>query len=81
MLRKPPDLLVFTSSSTVENFATILGREGHESAEHGTVAALGPVTAATLATFGKEADVRPGENTIPSLLDEIGRYFQRLPTA
>ena len=82
VLRRPPDLLVFTSSSTVRNFITILGRKGaREVLSQSTVAALGPITARTLATNGKEAEIRPGENTVPSLLDAIGRYFQTLPTA
>jgi len=82
VLRRPPDLLVFTSSSTVNNFITILGCEGaREVLMQSTVAALGPFTARTLAAYGKEAEIKPGKNTIPSLLDAIGRYFQTLPAA
>jgi uroporphyrinogen III methyltransferase/synthase len=80
VLRSPPDLLVFTSSSTVRNFITILGSEGaREVLRHSAVAALGPITARTLADYGKEAEIRPDENTIPSLLDAIDRYFQASP--
>ena len=73
---------MFTSSSTVRNFITILGSEGARKVlRQGAVAALGPITARTLAAYGKEAEIRPGENTIPSLLDAIGRYFQASPAA
>ena len=82
VLRRPPDLLVFTSSSAVRNFVAILGGEGARSVFGGsTVAALGPVTTHTLAACGKQAEIRPCENTIPSLLEAIGRYFQALPAA
>jgi uroporphyrinogen III methyltransferase/synthase len=82
VLRRPPDLLVFTSASTVRNFITMLGSEGaREVLRQSTVAALGPITAHTLAAYGKQAEIRPGANTIPSLLDAIRRYFQTLPAA
>jgi len=79
VLRKPPDLLVFTSSSAVRNFTAILGIEGARGVlDQSTVAALGPVTARTLADCGKQAEIQPRENTIPSLLEAIGCYFQAL---
>jgi uroporphyrinogen III methyltransferase/synthase len=72
-----PDLLVFTSSSTVNNFVTLLGREnGRRMLSDATVAALGPITARTLAAFGKQAEILPRENTIPSLLVAIRLYYQ-----
>jgi uroporphyrinogen-III synthase len=41
------------------------------------VAALGPITARTVASFGKEPEILPLENSIPGLLESIRRYFQR----
>jgi uroporphyrinogen III methyltransferase/synthase len=74
----PPDLLVFTSSSAVKNFVTIMGDEEAERMLHAaTTAALGPITAATLQTFGKKADILPEENTIPSLLEAIRQHFSK----
>jgi len=82
VLRRPPDLLVFTSSSAVRNFITILGgEEARAVLDRGTVAALGPITARTLAERGKKAEIQPCENTVPSLLAAINRYFQALPAA
>jgi len=34
-----------------------------------------------LAACGKPAEIQPCENTIPSLPEAIGRYFQALPAA
>lgn len=70
------DLLVFTSSSTVKNFLTLVGEELGRSILGGTaVAALGPVTARTVESFGKKCDIVPTENTIPSLLEAIHHYY------
>lgn len=79
VLRHRPDLMVFTSSSTVNNFVALLGDEdGRKLLADATVAVLGPITARTLASFGKRADILPQENTIPSLLNEIRSYYQNL---
>jgi uroporphyrinogen III methyltransferase/synthase len=65
-----PDLLVFTSASTVRAFASLLGPNCK-----GKVAALGPVTAETaVAMFGR-CDIVPDEATIRSLLDAIRIFY------
>lgn len=73
----PPDLLVFTSSSTVRNFVTLLG-SGNAGGllSRTSVAVLGPITASTLASHGRQADIIPAESTIPSLLSAISLYYQ-----
>jgi uroporphyrinogen III methyltransferase/synthase len=80
LLAHPPDLLVFTSSSTVRNFVGILGRESAGSLlTRAVVASLGPITADSLKSYGKEAEVLPHENSIPALLEAIRAYFCRTP--
>lgn len=80
---KRPDLLVFTSSSTINNLMVILGAEaGRKILMESTVAVIGPITARTAATYGKRADIVPGENTIASLLEAISEYYRgRSPVA
>jgi uroporphyrinogen III methyltransferase/synthase len=79
-LARTPDLLVFTSSSTVRNFVALIGPDkGKEILTEVTVAALGPVTASTLAAFGKQAEIRPRESTIAVLLEAIRSYYGSLP--
>ncbi len=74
---RPPDLLVFTSSSTVDNFFTLLGRDdAGDLVSRARVAVLGPITARTLADHGKRAEILPAESTIPSLLSAIRLYYQ-----
>jgi len=76
-----PDLLVFTSSSAVNNFVTLIGStEGQEVLSHATVAALGTVTERTLAAFGKQAEILPRESTIAVLLEAIRGYYESLTT-
>jgi uroporphyrinogen III methyltransferase/synthase len=73
------DLLVFTSSSTAANAAMLLGKKHWKRLlTRTTLAALGPVTAKTLASLGKEAEVVPSQNTAASLLDAIERHFAQL---
>ncbi len=77
LLNRPPDLLVFTSSSTVRNLFTLLGREGADRLLSGAcVAVLGPITAGTLASHGRQPDIVPAESTIPSLLSAISLHYQ-----
>jgi uroporphyrinogen III methyltransferase/synthase len=72
-----PDLLIFTSSSILSNFVTILGRETGVSMLRGcTVAVLGPVIAQTAESYGKKAEIVPKQNTVASLVDSIYDYFR-----
>ncbi|MGD0308734.1 MAG: uroporphyrinogen-III synthase [Acidobacteriota bacterium] len=75
-----PDLLVFTSSSTVKNFIALIGSQrGKQILAQATVAALGPVTESTLAAFGKQAEIRPSKSTIAVLLEAIRSYYESQP--
>jgi uroporphyrinogen III methyltransferase/synthase len=75
---RKPDLLVFTSSSNVVNFVSIMGRQAAgELLAASTVAVLGLVTARTLGTFGKHAEIIPAESSISALVDAIRAYWTR----
>ena len=55
------DILTFTSSSTVHNFAGLVGKERfQELAAQATVASIGPITTATLAGIRHHAPDRAG---------------------
>jgi uroporphyrinogen III methyltransferase/synthase len=71
----PADLIVFTSSSTVDNFVHLFGCEESTRMMHqATVATLGPITARTLTAHGKPADIVPAQNTISALLEAIRKH-------
>ncbi len=73
-----PDLIVFTSSSTIRNMMEILGPEtGKKVLLGSTVAVMGPVTGKTAESFGKRAEIIPEANTVVDLLKAIGDYFSR----
>jgi uroporphyrinogen III methyltransferase / synthase len=74
---RKPDLLVFTSSSTINNFAAIVGDEpARDMMKQVAVAVIGPITEATAKSFGKDPEIVPEENTVDSLLDAIRGYFE-----
>jgi uroporphyrinogen III methyltransferase / synthase len=71
-----PDLIVFTSSSTIKNLMAILGQDyGKSLLLNSTVAVIGPITAKTAESFGKAADVIPKENTVASLIEAIRERY------
>jgi uroporphyrinogen-III synthase len=79
-----PNVIAFTSSSTVKNFAALLGdRRGrvrdHTSPDYRRqlsgvrFASIGPVTSSTLREFGLPVDIEAGQYTIPGLITAIVR--------
>jgi len=71
-----PDLILFASSSGVRSLVEMLGeQEGRNLLKKSVVAAIGPITGSTVASFGKQAEIIPDENTIDSLLEAIRRYY------
>ena len=74
------DILTFTSSATVHNLAVLLGKKIFQAlARKAVVAAIGPVTAATLEEYGITAQVQPQDYTIPALVEAIIDYFEKQP--
>ena len=64
--------LTFTSSSTVENFFTLLEPDTLRQYPDVKIACIGPVTAKTLARFGFTPDIQPEDYTIPGLAKALG---------
>ena len=75
LLRWPParelDCVTFGSSSTVENFLAIVPADELKRHPEIKLAAIGPVTAKTLAKNGLPCDVMPEEYTIPVLVQAL----------
>jgi len=79
-LKKPnkrPDVITFTSSSTVKNFVALLGPSGRTRPrkdarlEGITLASIGPVTSGTLRDLKLGVDVEAKQYTIPGLVQAI----------
>ncbi len=71
------DILTFASSATVHHFAALVGRERFIAlARQAVVAAIGPITAASLGEYGITPQVQPQEYTIPALAEAVAAHFQ-----
>jgi uroporphyrinogen-III synthase len=74
--KRRPHVVTFTSSSTVKNFAELLGpaqRTRPASLDGIRTASIGPVTSATLREFGLPVDIAAKEFTITGLVAAIVR--------
>lgn len=69
------DCIAFGSSSTVENFLSIVPAEELKKHEQTRLAAIGPITARTLQANGLHAQIQPQSYTIPGLVDAIVKYY------
>ncbi len=77
----PVDAITFTSSSTVRGLLqglAALGRDPHEALRGVALAAIGPITAATLREHGLTPAFVAEEYTIPGLTVALVAYFEGL---
>jgi uroporphyrinogen III methyltransferase/synthase len=75
-------VITFTSSSTVNNFAKLLGTDETVRLLRNTVvASIGPITAETARSLGIESGILPTASTIPALAEAIVEHFGKPPTA
>lgn len=76
---RKPHVITFTSSSTVRNFVSLLGRRGrppYTLLDGIQFASIGPVTSATLREFGLPVHIEAEEYTIPGLVRAIASCFK-----
>jgi len=74
--KRRPDVITFTSSSTVRNFVALLGarKSGRVARVHTDTicfASIGPVTSSTLREHGRRVDTEAKAYTIPGLIQAI----------
>jgi uroporphyrinogen-III synthase len=78
--KRRPHVIAFTSSSTVRNFVTLLGKKVWRARPRPRkaspldgirLASIGPITSSTLREFGLPVDVEAKEYTIPGLIKAI----------
>jgi len=76
LLTPRPDVITFTSSSTVSNFARLLKDAKLRDCIRGAaIASIGPITSATAREFGFEVTVEAAEFTIPGLVAALVKLF------
>lgn len=70
------DCVTFTSSSTVQNLAEMLGGDRLVDMLKGvTVASIGPVTSRTCREVGLKVDIEPARSTLAELVAAIEQHF------
>jgi uroporphyrinogen-III synthase len=67
--KRRPDVIMFTSSSTVRNFVSLLGKNKMPAGIR--LASIGPITSSTLRELGLPVDIEATEYTIPGLIKAI----------
>jgi uroporphyrinogen III methyltransferase/synthase len=71
------DVVTFTSSSTVTNFALLISETDLlQRLRDVVIACIGPITADTAQTYGLTPAIISREYTIPALARAIAEYFQ-----
>ena len=71
------DCVTFGSSSTVENFLSLIPAESLRAHPAVRLAAIGPVTAKTLTDHGLPCHIMPEEYTIPALVQALVNHYSR----
>ncbi|MEE8471441.1 MAG: uroporphyrinogen-III C-methyltransferase [Dehalococcoidia bacterium] len=74
------DITTFTSSSTVHNLVSSLGKNW-QVVNNTVVACIGPVTADTATAAGLRVDVMAKEHTIPGLVQAIVEQYEQIGQA
>lgn len=67
--KRRPHVITFTSSSTVRNFVSLLGK--NKMPDGIRLASIGPITSSTLRELGLPVDIEATEYTIPGLIKAI----------
>ncbi len=67
------DIVTFTSSSTVENFIKLVGRDYRRKLSGVKLASIGPITSGALRKFGLKADVEAKVYTIDGLVIALSK--------
>jgi uroporphyrinogen-III synthase len=67
--RQRPEIVTFTSSSTVRNFTHLMGKQLWR--ELWSAASIGPITSTTLRKLGLPVDIEAKDYTIPGLVQAI----------
>jgi len=75
------DLVTFTSSSTVDNFLTMVAADSkeelHRLMDPVKIAVIGPITADTVQKHGLRVDIQPEQYTIVDMVHSIVTYYQQ----
>ncbi|QQS36246.1 MAG: uroporphyrinogen-III synthase [Ignavibacteriales bacterium] len=78
LINSKPDLFIFTSPSTFENFVSILGITiPSKYFIDFDIAAIGPTTKSAIEARGVKVDIMPPEFTMDGLVNAVIKYYNR----
>ena len=78
LLTPPPDAITFTSSSTVTNFAKLVGENRLAETLRGVaIASIGPITSKTLRKLGLTVTLEASESTMAGLVKALREHFRK----
>jgi len=69
--KRRPHIITFTSSSTVKNFLSLLGKRGRAKLKGITLASIGPITSSALRESDLRVDIQAKDYTIPGLINAV----------
>lgn len=72
------DVLTFTSPSTVQNLALLLGERMGALCRGRVVVAIGPVAAEACRRLGLAVDVMPRRFTVPAMVEALAEHLERV---
>ncbi|HUZ46977.1 MAG TPA: uroporphyrinogen-III C-methyltransferase [Terriglobia bacterium] len=76
LLTPRPDVITFTSSSTVTNFLRLVqDKDLHPLLDGATLASIGPITSRTIREHGLQVSIEAEHSTIPGLIEAIQKHF------
>lgn len=75
LLNAKPDMVTFTSGSTVDNFVAAVGLEGVARLKDTSYAAIGPITEGAAVRHGLKISVSPTDYDIPSLVRAVAAFY------
>jgi uroporphyrinogen III methyltransferase / synthase len=82
LLSPAPDVITFTSSSTVSNFAKLADEQRVCDLLRGVaIASIGPITSKTVTALGLVVTIEAKESTVPALVQAIEGYIRSLNSA
>ena len=73
------DAVVFTASSTVENFVKMVGKDAPQLLRGVAVASIGPPTTKTAQKLGLDVHIQPASSTLDDLTAAVVEYFRHQP--
>ena len=79
-LLQQPDVITFTSPSSVRNFMRLIQERGVDFPFKETrIASIGPITSAEVARFGLTTHIEADPYTLEGLIEAIAHYFKAYP--